>query len=285
MPRFALSLLAGALGVLGSGFNVPAAQSSCTSQPPSAPEDNFISFRLVSSRYESHNTRRFYFAPETPGAGFPTPIASCIVAKFTDADGKEVIRPFTPISLSGNTVDGGIELLVKRNPNRKMGNHLFNLKAGDSLLMQGPYVKFSYRPNQWAHVGMLAGGTGITPMYQVIKGVLENQEDRTKISLIYGNDKVEDILLANELATFTSTYKNFHFYPTLLHPPKRWLGGIGYINREMISAFFPPPQEKNGKILVCGPPPMMKAFSGTSRETFSGLLKDMGYSADQVFRF
>lgn len=285
MSRFFCSLLAGGLGLLGSGLSLPSVSSVSASQPPSTDQDNFIPYRLVSSRYESPDTRRFYFAPENPGTGFPTPLASCIVAKFTDGDGKEVIRPFTPISLSSSTVDGGIELLVKRYPSKKMGNHLFNLKPGDPLLLRGPFMKFSYRPNQWAHIGMIAGGTGITPMHQIIKGVLENDEDKTKLTLIYGNNKVEDILLANELGSLQSTYKNFNFYATLLHPPKRWLGGIGYINRDMIFALFPPPEEKNTKILVCGPPPMMKTFSGTSREAFSGLLKEMGYSKEQVFRF
>lgn len=285
MSRLTLSILAGMLGVLSSGISPVSSASACASDPTSTVKDSFISFRLVSSRYESPNTRRFYFTPETPRTGFSTPIASCIVAKFIDADGKDVIRPFTPISMSQSGDSGDIELLVKRYPKGKMGNHLFNLKAGDSLLVQGPYLKFLYKENQWNHVGMLAAGTGISPMYQVLKGILENDNDKTSVSLIYGNNRKEDILLANELGLLQSTYKNFNFYVSLLDPPKRWLGGIGYINRDMISAIFPSPQEKNIKILVCGPAAMMQAFSGTSRKPFSGLLSEMGYSPEQVFRF
>lgn len=285
MSRLTLSLLAGVVGVLSSGISSASSHSACASDPAATLKDNYISFRLVSSRYESPNTRRFYFTPEIPRTGFSSPIASCVVAKFIDTDGKDVIRPFTPISMPRNEDSGDIEFLVKRYPKGKMGNHLFNLKAGDSLLIQGPYLKFSYKANQWNHVGMLAAGTGISPMYQVLQGILKNEEEKTNVSLIYGNNKKEDILLANELGLLQSTYKNFNFYVSLLDPPKRWLGGIGYINRDMVTAFFPSPQEKNIKILVCGPPAMMQAFSGTSRKPFSGLLNEMGYSSEQVFRF
>jgi cytochrome-b5 reductase len=41
---------------------------------------------------------------------------------------------------------------------------------------------------------------------------------------------------------------------------------------------------------VCGPPPMMKAMSGDkakdkSQGELSGLLKDLGYAAEGVFKF
>ena len=42
---------------------------------------------------------------------------------------------------------------------------------------------------------MIAGGTGITPMLQIIRAALKNPLDRTKLSLIYANVNVEDILL------------------------------------------------------------------------------------------
>ena len=34
---------------------------------------------------------------------------------------------------------------------------------------------------------MIAGGTGITPMLQVIREILSNPEDKTEISLIFAN--------------------------------------------------------------------------------------------------
>jgi NAD(P)H-flavin reductase len=42
---------------------------------------------------------------------------------------------------------------------------------------------------------MLAGGTGITPMFQVLNAVLKDPKDRTRITLLYGNLTEDDILL------------------------------------------------------------------------------------------
>lgn len=247
---------------------------------------------MISSRYESHDTRRFFFALENNESTMGLPIASCVVCKYTDTDGKDVIRPYTPIS--NDSTKGRFELLVKKYPKSKMGTHIFQLRSGEELLFKGPFQKFEYTPNMWTHVGMLCGGTGITPMYQVIRGMLENPKDNTKISLVYANNARRDILLANELTEIQKTYPNFNMYLTLLEVPKRWLGGIGYINKTVVEAFMPKPGEKNTKVLVCGPPAMMKALSGDKaypagkapeQGPLDGLLKELGYTEAQVFKF
>ena len=43
------------------------------------------------------------------------------------------------------------------------------------------------------HMLMIAGGTGLTPMYQIIKSSLKDPRDRTKLCLIYANVEEDDI--------------------------------------------------------------------------------------------
>lgn len=50
-----------------------------------------------------------------------------------------------------------------------------------------------HRPTLSPHLLMIAGGTGLTPMYQIIKSSLKNPEDKTKLALIYANVEEEDI--------------------------------------------------------------------------------------------
>lgn len=45
---------------------------------------------------------------------------------------------------------------------------------------------------------MIAGGSGITPMFQVAQGILRNPYDATIVFLIYANVAEEDILLRKE---------------------------------------------------------------------------------------
>jgi cytochrome-b5 reductase len=40
---------------------------------------------------------------------------------------------------------------------------------------------------------MIAGGTGITPMYQIIKSSLKEGNDKTQLALIYANVEENDI--------------------------------------------------------------------------------------------
>lgn len=269
------------------------AVAECAAKRPGTfSPDEFKPFKLVSTRYESHDTRRFFFALDSPEDTFSMPVASCIVAKFVGADGKEVVRPYTP--LSTNNTKGHFELLVKRYPKGKMGTHLFSMQPGEELLVKGPFEKLAYKPNMWKHVGMIAGGTGVAPMYQLLRSILEDPSEKTRVSLIYANNQRKDILLANELVELQKTYHQFNLYLTLLDVPHRWMGGIGYVNAAMVSTFMPKPGEKNTKVLICGPPPMLQAVSGDKKYengkppqqgALGGILHQLGYTEDQVFKY
>ncbi|KEG13939.1 putative NADH-cytochrome b5 reductase [Trypanosoma grayi] len=266
--------------------------ASCAARTSTFSPDEYRAFKLLSSRYESHDTRRLYFGLASAETPFAMPVASCIVAKLTDADGKDVLHPFTPIT--ANSTKGHFELIVKKRVKDKMSAHLFQLQPGEELLVKGPFERFAYKPNMWKSVGMLAGGAGIAPMYQLLQEILANPKDKTHVSLIYANNQRRDILLANELMTLYKTYSNFNLYLTLLEVPHRWMGGIGYINEAMIRTYMPKPGEKHTKILVAGPPPMLEKLAGDKvfaagkapeQGMLLGVLKDMGYKEEQVFKF
>ena len=67
------------------------------------------------------------------------------------------------------------------------------------MRIEGPKGQFKYHPSLSRELGMIAGGTGITPMLQIIRAALKNPSDPTKLSLIYANVTSEDILLKKEL--------------------------------------------------------------------------------------
>lgn len=45
----------------------------------------------------------------------------------------------------------------------------------------------------------ILGGTGITPMLQLIRQITRDPKDETKLSLLFANQTEEDILLRDEL--------------------------------------------------------------------------------------
>lgn len=57
---------------------------------------------------------------------------------------------------------------------------------------------------QYSHIGMLACGTGIAPMIQVIRTIVENEEEDTFVKLVYACRSQYDIILKNLLDEWTS---------------------------------------------------------------------------------
>ena len=172
-----------------------------------------------------------------------------------------------------------------------MSSHLHDLKPNDTLSFQGPFPKYPITPNKHSHVCLLAGGTGITPMWQVARAIFNNPEDKTKVTLVFGNIKEEDILLKNEFDELENTYPGrFRAFYVLDQPSEKWQGGKGFISKELLKQILPEPKEENIKVFVCGPPGLYKALSGMKKSRseqgeVGGILKELGYSEEQVYKF
>ncbi|KAK5785732.1 hypothetical protein PVK06_040347 [Gossypium arboreum] len=124
--------------------------------------------------------------------------------KGKDSQGEEVIKPYTPTTLDSDV--GYFELVIKMYPQGRMLHHFRELCVGDYLAVKGPKGRFRYQPGQVRAFGMIAGGSGITPMFQVARAILENPKDMTNVHLIYANVTYEDILLKEELDSIVANY-------------------------------------------------------------------------------
>ncbi|KAK7292075.1 hypothetical protein RIF29_07740 [Crotalaria pallida] len=253
--------------------------------------DKWVEFKLQDTARVSHNTQLFRFSFD-PTKKLGLDIASCIVTRAPlgqDAEGKPkyVIRPYTPISDPESK--GYFDLLIKVYPEGKMSQHFASLKPGDVVEVKGPIEKLRYTPNMKKHIGMIAGGTGITPMLQVIEAIVKNPDDKTQISLLYANVSPDDILLKQKLDVLASSHPNLKVFYTVDNPTKNWRGGAGYISKDMVVKGLPAPSDDT-LILVCGPPGMMKHISGEKAKDWtqgelSGVLKEAGYTEEMVYKF
>lgn len=111
------------------------------------------------------------------------------------------------------------------------------------------------------HFGMIAGGTGITPMLQVMHACLRDEPSSSvTVSLLYANQTEDDILLRQELDEAVTKYGGrFRLHYTLDRPPEGWKHSKGFITKEMIEEHLPgPAADGSVQILMCGPPPMVK---------------------------
>jgi len=194
-----------------------------------------------------------------------------------DGNWKEMIeRKYTPSTLDSDL--GYFEFTIKTYrandskifPNGgKFSQYMESLKVGDDLIVQGPFGRMEYLGrSEWKgkygtkkHLGLIAGGSGVTPMLQLIQAVLSDPEDKTTLSLLYANKTVGDIIVKEQLDTWAKDSKGqFTVAYTLDNPPTdgSWKDQhSGFISADMINKTLPEPSDET-LIVICGPPPMVK---------------------------
>ncbi|KAI6089233.1 ferredoxin reductase-like protein [Hypoxylon rubiginosum] len=294
---------AGALGVAGAGYwylsSSPSGQAAAakakdvaTGPPKKAftgGDQGFISLLLKDVEIINDNTKKFIFKLPEDDQVSGMAVASALLTKYQYEGQKPVLRPYTPTS--DEDTKGLIELIVKKYPNGPMSTHIHDMIPGQRLDFKGPLPKYPWSANKHDHIALIAGGTGITPMYQLCRAIFKNPDDKTKVTLIFGNVSEKDILLKKEFADLENTYPNrFRAFYVLDNPPKEWTGGKGFITKELLKTVLPEPKNENIKVFVCGPPGLYKALSGpkvspTDQGELTGTLKELGYSKDQVYKF
>jgi cytochrome-b5 reductase len=255
---------------------------------------------LVDNEKLSPDTRRFRFALPSMEHVLGLPVGQHIYLTVK-IDGNLVIRPYTPVSSDDDK--GFMDLVVKvyfkdTNPKfpegGKMSQYLENMALGDYMDVRGPSGLLVYNgKGEFAikaekkgeaviktakKVGMIAGGTGITPMLQLVRQVFKDPEDTTELALIFANQTESDILLRNELEEIANAHpRRFKLHYTLDNAPEEWAYSKGFINESMIAENLPASGDDT-LILMCGPPPMIQ-FACIPN------LEKLGFAAERRFAF
>lgn len=211
--------------------------------PPAMSKDTWTPLKVWSVIPQSDNCNlvRFVFDNHFASAGME--VASYLLTRAPigkeKADGTRanVIRPYTP----SHTTIGYLELVVKCYPEGKMSTHINSLQKGDTLDFKGPITGVPITQNEFDSIGLIAGGSGITPMLQVAQRVLANPDDQTNVSLIFANVSEDDVILREKIDELQSEHPDqLRVLFVLDDPPPNWRGGRGYINKAMVrAAAFP----------------------------------------------
>ncbi|KIY73391.1 cytochrome-b5 reductase [Cylindrobasidium torrendii FP15055 ss-10] len=290
LPYWLLGAGAGGLGIyayLDSRYSEKPQEKS-----PLDPQ-NFLDFKLKKIVPYNHNTSTFIFELPNNDASL-IPVASCLIVKSSDpegctSNGKPVIRPYTPTSQPDDR--GVLELLVKKYDSGNMSKHIHTLKEGDTLAIKGPITKWAYKENEFDEVALIGGGSGITPLWQIVSHALRSPANKTKFTLIYSNVTEADILMREQFEELAKKNpETLKLVYALDKPPKNWSGPSGYITKDLVKEYVAPASlGEKVKVFVCGPPGQMNAISGQKagmkQGEIGGVLKELGYTIDQVFKF
>ena len=142
----------------------------------------------------THDTFRFRFSLASDKHRLGLPVGKHISLRARK-DGKEIQRTYTPVSSDDEL--GYVDFVIKvyfagvhpKFPDGgKMSQHLHSLKPGDTIEAIGPNGHMEYKGNGTLHlsrprgplqvksakrIGLIAGGTGVTPMIQLARAALK----------------------------------------------------------------------------------------------------------------
>jgi cytochrome-b5 reductase len=315
---FAMSFVSVFYGIQLTKYIASLYESSTKKKVKSTlPLDDFIPIPLIRKDVLSHDTVKFTFALPNPDEVLGLPTGQHVSLKYymteTAEDGKTttktaVQRSYTPVT--DNTKFGEFSLVIKvyrplppKFPHGgKMSQHLDSLRINDTILVHGPKGHTEYCGNGKItvkplgkkvvehrtshHIAMMAGGTGITPMLQLLHHIFiadAKTDTKTQVHLIYANQTEDDILVRNELESllvqfptrFSLWYTIDRLNESSPDQSKKWNYDIGFINPTMIEKHLLFPKTvRDTQFVMCGPPPMIKFACLPALQSFGYTEKD-----------
>ncbi|KAI9669461.1 MAG: hypothetical protein M1817_004686 [Caeruleum heppii] len=253
---------------------------------PAEKRDTFLQPRswtkavLTDKVTKSWDTRIFSFKLEHDEQTLGLPVGQHLMVRLRDPVTREaIIRSYTPISET--TEKGYLHMLVKiyfdqgEREGGKMTKAMEALPIGHFVDFKGPIGKFEYLGRGQSSINgrerkvkcfyMICAGSGITPIFQVLRAVMQDDEDQTRCVVLDSNRLVEDILCKEDLDTYAQQNKDrCKVLYTLTQPPEDWQGMRGRLSGHTVREHLKREGEGEGEgdtlVLICGPEALEKSL-------------------------
>ena len=306
-----------AAATAGSQFrSLSASDKSCSASPPGT-ASNVPTYPLLNKWKQSNDTwlLRFGLPSDRLHLGDDPMLPTCISVHHNgtseDGSAKLLKKSYSPTSHPSTT--NTFDLLVKAYPPRlgggvgaaicalEPGEHLRGKLKSERMVHGSPVIA-----KRWDRIGLIAGGTGVAPLVQIIRIVLDDPTDRTQIQLLSINRYEEDILMRKELDELAKQQPDrFSVKYSLTGKSglsEHWDGYTGRGSVEMTKEALPPPSddERSTMVFVCGTdgfrdmwagpiaraPPLADGSKGPKIQgPLTGILREAGYEASDVFKY
>lgn len=132
---------------------------------------------------------------------------------------------------------------------------------------------------------LIAGGAGITPIYQLANGILNNPDERTKVTLVWGTNTDDDVFFRKEFDDLVGKFPGrFSVHYTVSRPglASRYRGGR--VTKDFLQEVIGTEKfnvNSGGMVFLCGPPAMEEALAGKK----DGILGSLGVGKDKLYKF
>lgn len=178
-------------------------------------------------------------------------------------DGDNKLRRSYSMSSSPYT-DASLAITVKRIPAGFASNLLLDqLKVGDIIEVVQPLGNFfpQQKDDQVRQVVFIGAGSGITPLFSILKSVLM-VEPESDVFLVYGCRDEKSTIFREKIDALQQKYKNrFHVVYSLSMPSSDWKGEVGRLNKTRLLKIlgdFEDLKAKEAEYFLCGPEGLME---------------------------
>ena len=179
--------------------------------------------------------------------------------RLTAEDGYQAQRSY---SIASPPEDELLTLTVERVDNGEVSPYLVSdLRVGDQFELRGPIGGyFVWTTATRGPLWLIAGGSGIAPLMAMLRH-RARRKVRAPALLLYSSRSLEDVIYREELDAMARRDPDLRVVNTLTRKqPEGWMGHRGRIDKVLLAEkCFPP--DKNPKIFVCGPTPLVEDVS------------------------
>ena len=224
--------------------------------------DDFLQLRIVQIVPETPDAKSYFLEPIDGKA--VSHRAGQFLTLILTHNGHEVRRSYSLSSAPGEP----LRLTIKRLENGEISRYLLNtLRVGDVLTSLHPAGRFTLDKGQTGDLIFLGAGSGITPLFSLLKQVLFTESDR-RVTLLYSNPSERAIIFREELENLQHQFPDrFRLLYLLSNPSEDWQGLRGRLNNVMLERLIPDLVGKSDwqtlHFYVCGPGDYMRMVQFT----------------------
>ncbi|MCH1919082.1 NADH:ubiquinone reductase (Na(+)-transporting) subunit F [Shewanella sp. A3A] len=161
-------------------------------------------------------------------------------------------------------------------PPGQMSSYIFNLKAGDKVIISGPFGEFFVKDTD-AEMVFIGGGAGMAPMRSHIFDQLKTRRTSRKMTFFYGARSLREVFYQEDFDALAAEFDNFNWHLALSEPlaEDNWTGYTGFIHNVVYEHYL-----KNHKapedceFYMCGPPIM--------NSSVISMLESLGVERDNI---
>jgi len=166
--------------------------------------------------------------------------------------------------------DRAINGWMKVNPG-VASSYIFNCKAGDEVVVSGPYGEFFIAETE-AEMLYVGGGAGMAPMRSHLHHLFRTVKTGRTVTYWYGGRSKRELFYVDHFRALEKDFPNFKFYMALSEPmpEDNWKvkdgvngegdGFVGFIHNVVIDNYLSKHENPEDiELYFCGPPMMNKA--------------------------